>query len=171
MITFRTNITALVAGMDRTRIAFKEAKIGAFKELTKIAFETQAETYFKDGRVKGKEYMPDVSGDISRYTRKKTLSVKPYFSSKVIISRSGETKQSLLDASKANALSYQNDDVGFEIDEKSIKVFATSPKFATIEKAKAGGGSKGARNTTKKTWGKVIRFFGKAFKKRFNIPK
>gem|GEM_PF-5320543 len=155
--------------MEMLQATYKEAKLDAFRELVSIAFRTQADTYFRDGAKKGAEYLPDSEGDISRYTRRKSLSVKPFFSTKVIFSRSGETKKSLLDASQAaeNMLDYKNEDVGYKIDANGISVYATSNKFAALEKAKSSGGRKGARNTTKKTWAKVVRFWAKTFKKRF----
>ena len=168
MIEWKDNIKDVVASFGKLHLCYRESKISAFQELVKIAFNYQAETYFKDGAKKGDEYLPDSEGDISRYTRRKSLSVKPYFSSKVILSRSGSTKQSLLDAAKSGDLSYQNEDVGYKVDENSISVFATSDKFGKLERARAGGGSKAQRLTTKKTWAKVVRFWAKTFRKRFN---
>ena len=165
MIQWKDNVKEVVYNLQRFQANYKESKISAFRELVRVAFTYQAETYFKAGAKKGDEYLPDSEGDISRYTRRKTLSVSPYFSSKVILSRSGSTKQSLLDAAKSGNLSYQNEDVGYKVDENSISVFATSDKFGKLERARAGGGSKGQRLTTKKTWAKIIRNFAKVFKK------
>lgn len=165
MLNWKDNIKEVVSGIGKFQGTYTQAKISAFQELVKTAFNLQAETYFREGPKKGVEYMPLSEGDISRYTRAKTLSVKPYFSSKVIMSRSGETRDSLLDAAKADGTSYSNSNVGFKIEQNSISVFATSDKFAKLERARSGGGTKGQRQTTKKTWAKIVRNFGKVFRK------
>lgn len=170
MLTWKDNIKDLVKSLDLTQLALKDAKLKTLQELTSIAFKTQVDLYVKDPATKGKEYMPIPDGDISRMTRRKTLSKKAYFSSKVIYNRSGDLRDSLLDASDAakDELTFDNDNVGFVITPDSVTVKATSDKFGKLERAKSGKGSKTARNTTKKTWTRVVNLFAKTFNKHFN---
>jgi hypothetical protein len=170
MLTWKDNIKDLVKGLDGVELTFKKAKLKTLQELTSIAFKTQVELYIKDPNSKGREYMPVNDGDISRFTRRKSLSKKPYFSSKAYISRTGDLKDSLLNASDAakEDLTYDNDNVGFEITPNSVKVFAMSDKFGKLERGKSAKGTKSARTTTKKTWQRVVNLFGKTFRKYFN---
>lgn len=173
MIDWRSNIKEFTKSLDAFEMHFKQAKIKTLQELTSIAFKTQVDLYIKDPKSKGNAYLPVDDGDISRFTRRKTLSKKPFFSSKIIYNRTGDLKDSLLNASDAakDDLDYSNENVGFEILPNKITVYATSDKFGKLDRGKSAKGTKPARNTTKRTWQRILKLFGKTFGKYMKAAK
>lgn len=155
-VSFTSNFESVVKEMDRKKGRFLSSVVRGFQEIAKEAFVFQANNYFINS--KSLRYQPQAEADIPKTLPSGKLSKKNFFFSSKIISRTGELRDNILNAADDCLMSTKcaNDDIGFEITKSGISITAESDKFGRLERAKSAKGNKQARNTTVKTWRRVI---------------
>lgn len=165
MVQWKTNVRDLVKKFDTKIKKFKQASSETFLELAKMSYEHLESKYVRAGKMLSSgQYAADSTGDVHRFTKRRTLSKANYFDSKAVRSRTGDYLDSLKDAQRAKGFRYRNENVGFDISPEKINIYATSEKAAALDRKRAAGGSKNPRYVTKKTWGVIIRFWNKTMR-------
>lgn len=174
----RSNIKDIIKGIEKHKSDMHKATAIAQSEMIQVMFREMEEKYVVPGNNEnGRAYLSTSEADIPRLNRINTkqgiikrLTKTLYFSSKQVISRTGELLQSIKILSAQvwptdGIKTVVTDDYKVEYKQNSVTITTQSDKARMMEIKRAAAGTKAARKILTKTFRSGIKAYNTQLKK------